>query len=135
MKINKLYVFVVFITCFILFIVIRESFKDVEVEISYQQKVLPCFLDGKEDYGDLRDVIYLNDSVYVSSYCELTGSNPYPSMKIWDIHKPIIDLDTTRVPLQLGDLKYPYTISKKANSDTLIVEKNKYILKFLMSKE
>ena len=50
----------------------------------------------------------------------------------WKSNGLIIDFNSDPHSYTLDDLALPYTISKSANSDTLLVEKDGYTLKFLM---
>ncbi len=86
------------------------------------------FVTGK--LGGLRGGLYYNDSCAISTSAKLIENKQ--GFKNWKSNDPYISFPGRTSDHLLNDLSFPYTISKEANSDTLLVQKNGYVLKFLL---
>lgn len=86
----------------------------------------------KGEFGILRGGIAYKERHIINTTGILIENN-YGYNK-WKSHGPIIDFDTIPYINRLSDLATPYTLFKKANSDTLFVEKDGYPLKFLLGR-
>lgn len=95
-------------------------------------EIKPTFIKGGEPFGSGRGGVYykLNHSVSAVSY--LVENKQNYNFKYGG---PLVDFDTIPYRLQLGDLRFPYTLSKEADNDTIVVEKDGHSLKFLMVNE
>lgn len=75
-----------------------------------------------------KTIIVLNDSLLVYTYSKLIGNRD--NFKNWETSKPIISFSNKEYELSLRDVPYPYIIHKNINSDTIIVIKDTFELKF-----
>lgn len=103
----------------------RNKYKEATFETEIQETKLPVNLP----YPGRGGITYDNNC-YISSNAMLVEN--LSSFSDWKSNGPIIDFDTILHKYTLDDMDFPYIISKKANSDTIIVFKNGFVLKFLL---
>jgi len=117
--------FMVFFISFALIIIISKSQRDYAA-VKYEEEIPPTYLTGDEDFASSRrgGIAYAAYRCFPISSSLVENNGNY---------KPIIENAIIQKRPAIFDLDFPYTVSKKKNSDTLIVEKDGYILKFLIT--
>jgi len=115
--------FMFFFISFALIIIISELSREPVNFVKYEEEIPPTHITS---YGtSLRGAIaYKKKHIFSSSSGLVENKRKY---------KPIIENAIIQKRPEIFDLDFPYTVSKKKNSDTLIVEKDGYILKFLIT--
>ncbi len=101
-------------------------YKQANIETEIDSKIIL----GNEKYGYLRGAVFYSKDKYVSASATLIGDSP--ASNIWKSAGPIIDFDNIPYRHTLNDLSFPYSLRKKERNDTILVQKDKYNLKFLM---
>jgi len=76
-------------------------------------------------FSQSRGGIFINDTLVIHSYSKLITGDL--STEDWSLESP-----PKNYVFSLGDLKVPYMLRKAKDSDTILVEKNRTIYKFLL---
>jgi hypothetical protein len=90
-------------------------------------------LTGDEVFGSLRGGVFYKKDHYISTSAILVKNEN--NFHDWVSNGPIIDFDAIPHQYRLGDLGLPYKVSKLANSDTIVIVKEEFKLKFLIIDE
>jgi hypothetical protein len=110
---------------FILLIVIAK-FSQRPKDVGYSTELNAVKITKPQNRGS----IYINDTLVINSASELL--NKPAGFDDWMSHGPIIDFDTIPYAYTLGDLNTPYTLSKRKNNDTIVINKNGDTLLFIL---
>ena len=115
---------------FVLMILISNHTAKKYLEASYVDQIDTTFITGHDYFGAFRAAVFFKKNTFISTDAILIENKSRYNK--WKSNGPIIDFNSDPHSYTLGDLGLPYTIFKRANSDTLLVEKDGYTLKFLM---
>lgn len=121
-------IFIIIFFLYFIFAVYYEESKDAKrnlKEISYSD-YLDTTLIELENSG--RGGLRLDTNFYLrwSYYIEDNNS----SYSGWETHEPIISFTNNPYKLGIKDVPFPFKVYKLANSDTLVVLKDSFELKF-----
>lgn len=97
---------------------------------NYETEITTVMVNG--EFGGGRGGIGYKKNHFISTSAILIENKA--GYNKWENNGPIIDFNSEPHAYTLYDLALPYTISKNANSDTLIIEKEGHVLKFLMTR-
>lgn len=105
----------------------------------YQTEIKPVIIKGTEGWGYLkssrvysRSVIFYKKDGFVDDAILVSAGCAHEVLSKFGIKKQTLTSNGYEPRFYLYDLKYPFQLSKKANSDTLIVNKESCLLKFLI---
>lgn len=119
--------FIFFIVFFIFAFVMSKFETRNYVEIDFQYSLTNALVDGSKNRLN-RGGIIIHKKYVLDGDASLIF-NPCND-SIWLSHGPIIDFNDEPHEYTLSDLAYPFTISKKKNTDTLVVNKNGCVMYF-----
>lgn len=126
----------IFITIFVIITLIivitgslehREKFRNIRV-ISKSDLIDTTYVTIENEE---KEVILLNDSLMIFSHIELIEN--YDNFNDWK-NLPVISLNNKKNKYTLMNVTYPYIIFKEIDSDTVIVIKDTFELKFKLNK-
>ena len=80
---------------------------------------------------DSRAYYHINDSLVIASGSRLVHAPD--DFNDWSDRGILIDLNNEPHEYTLGDLEVPFTLSKEAGSDTIVINKGENTLKFLLA--
>lgn len=92
--------------------------------IERQMEISSVVVDGSYGYG--RGGIYISRDSVIGMSSMLIGDD-LQNNELWKI------VYRRSHRYRLGDLSFPYELSKKANNDTIVVHKDRYEFKFLLN--
>lgn len=133
MKVKRKYILIIVFSLvfgFIGLILISNQQASHYIEACFDTEIDTIQITGYEKYGSLRGAVFYKKSMFVNTSALLI-ENPF-NYNDWKSNGPIIDFNSEPHSYTLDDLGLPYTLAKKANSDTIYIEKDGHILKFLM---
>ena len=102
-------------------------------EANFKTYIARTLVSVENECWSSRGTLFYRTNHSISMSCLLIENDN--GFSNWLHNGPVIDFDTIPHKYTIGDLGFPYYIFKKANNDTIIVEKEEYILKFLMDFE
>lgn len=126
----------IFITAFVIITLIiaitgslehRKKFRDLR-EISKSDLLVTTYITIENEE---KEVILLNDSLMILSHIGLIEN--YNNFNDWK-NLPIITLSSKKYKYTLMNVPYPYIMFKVRDSDTVIVIKDTFELKFKLNK-
>lgn len=99
------------------------------VQVNYQMKIDSTYLSENVTYGFRRGGIFFKEDRWICPSCELVENEN--NFSEWIDHEPIAFGKKPRVH-ELWDLSLPFLLYKESNSDTLVIVKDGFTLKFLL---
>lgn len=100
------------------------------IKLTPEMKIDTTEITGDEKFGVLRGAVFFDNGYFIDTSAKLVV-NSCKRMD-WKSNGPLFDLHSKPHEYTLTDLGLPYTVYKKANEDTLHVEKDGCVLKFLI---
>lgn len=115
--------FLMFITLIYIDTKVARNYKKAD----YKMKIEKALITGKEGYGSGRGVVFYKENHFISTSSKYISSNC--NFDDWK-GGPLLKFNSEPYKYRLFDLRLPYSVFKKKNNDTLIVEKDSCTLKF-----
>lgn len=132
-KIKPILVFLIILFVVLGFVIVVATWNSQAgkyIKLIPEMKIDPNYIIGDEKYGLLRGAVFYKKGHFIDTSAKLVENNC--NYVNWQSNGPLIDLNTEPHKYTLDDLGLPYMVYKKANSDTLYVEKKGCLLKFLI---
>lgn len=136
MRVSKYYYILLGLVCLGMgiFLVFYLDYTDRDYKAAgLNTEIKPVVIEGTEEWGYLRGAVFYNKNnfihggtIFISSTCNDS------TLSKFHIQKRTLENNDHAPRFYLYELGYPYQLSKKRNTDTIVIKKEDCLLKFLM---
>lgn len=137
MKVSKYYYITLGIVCLTIGIFAVSHWNHIAEDYRVANtttEIKPIIINGTEEWGYLRSTVFYKKNVFIPDAILVSADCEESILEKLDIQKRTLENNDHTPRFYLYELDYPYQLSKKRDTDTVLIEKGDCLLKFLMLK-
>ncbi|GEM_PF-718166 len=100
--------------------------------VKYEDSIPPIYLKGSEGFGSLRGSVFYEPNRFVGSEILIKAICNPDILKQYNISYKTLKTLSHNTNFRIFELDLPYTLSKNANSDIIIIKKDSCVFYFKM---
>lgn len=135
MKVSKYYYIILAIVCLGIGVFAVSHWNHISEDYRVANtttEIRPIILNGTEEWGYLRSTVFYKKNVFIPDAILVAADCKESILTKRNIQKRTLENNNHAPRFYLYELGYPYQLSKKGNTDTIVIKKEDCLLKFLM---